>query len=44
MWGKREIHTWFWYGNVGERDHLEDICVEGRIIMNLLFMGGHGLD
>jgi len=29
---------------VDERDHLEDICVEGRTIMELLFMGGHGLD
>jgi hypothetical protein len=27
-----------------ERDHLEDIHVEGWIIMKWLFVGGHGLD
>jgi hypothetical protein len=22
--GRREVHTGFWYGNLRERDHLED--------------------
>jgi hypothetical protein len=35
--GGRETHTWFCYGNVKERDHLEDLGVSGRVLtLNLL--------
>jgi len=44
VWGKREIHTRFWWGNVEERDHLEDIYIDGRRVIKSLFVGGHGLD
>jgi len=27
--GRRELHTGFWYGNLRERDHLEDPGVDG---------------
>ena len=27
----------FWWGNVGERDHLEDTGVDGRIILRWIF-------
>ena len=27
------MHTWFWWGNVKERDHLDDPGVDGRIIL-----------
>jgi hypothetical protein len=28
-----DVHTWFWWGNLGEGDHLEDLGVDGRIIL-----------
>jgi hypothetical protein len=28
-----KIHKGFWWGNLGERDHLEDLGVDGRIIL-----------
>jgi len=37
-----EVHTGFWWGNLRERDHLEDPGVDGRIILK--WMLGHGLD
>ena len=27
----------FWWGNLRERDHLEDLGMEGRIILKLIF-------
>jgi len=34
VWGKGEACTWFWLGNVRERDHLEDPGLDGRIILS----------
>jgi len=31
--GKRRMHTGFWWGNLKERDHLENPCVDGRVIL-----------
>ena len=31
--GEREVHTGFWWRNMRERGHLEDPCVDGRIIL-----------
>jgi hypothetical protein len=42
-----EIHTWFWWGNLMERDNLEDKDVEERIIFKWIFRkcyGGHWID
>ena len=34
MYGEREeVYTWFWWGNLKERDHLENPGIEGRIIL-----------
>jgi len=27
----------FWWGNLRERDHLEDLSTDGRIILKLIF-------
>jgi len=31
--GRGEVHTGFWWGNLTERDHLEDPGADGRIII-----------
>ena len=31
--GRKEMRTWFCWGNLRERDHLEDLSVAGRIIL-----------
>jgi len=32
-----EVHTGFWWGNLKEKDHLEDISVDLRIILKWTF-------
>jgi hypothetical protein len=44
--GREEVHTGFWWRNLREGDHLEDLGVDGRIILKSIFErlgGGHGL-
>jgi len=31
VWG--EVYIGFWWGNLGDRDHLDDPVVDGRIIL-----------
>jgi hypothetical protein len=31
--GKVEVYIGFWWGNLRERDHLEDTGIDGRIIL-----------
>ena len=31
--GKGVAHTWLWWGNRKVRDHLEDLGVDGRIML-----------
>ena len=31
------MHTGFWWGNLRERDHLEDLGIGGRIIIKRIF-------
>jgi hypothetical protein len=34
--GKGEVHTWFWWRELRERDNLEDICIDGRTLKSML--------
>ena len=29
-WGRREVHIELWWGNRREREHVEDLSVEGE--------------
>jgi len=35
--GRGEVYTGFWWGNLRERDHLEDRGVDGRIMLRWIF-------
>jgi hypothetical protein len=35
MW-KHEMHTKFWYGNMKDKNHMENLGVDGMIIQALL--------
>jgi hypothetical protein len=37
VWGKREVHRGFSWGDLGEGDHLGDPGIDGRIILKLIF-------
>jgi hypothetical protein len=45
--GTGVLHTGFWWGNLIERDHFEDVDVDGRIILKWILksrMRRYGLD
>jgi hypothetical protein len=33
VWETGEVHTGFWWGNLWENDHLEDMGIKWRIIL-----------
>jgi hypothetical protein len=35
--GRREVHTEFWWGNLKERDHLEDPSLYETVILRWVF-------
>jgi len=37
VWGRGEAYTGFWWGNPRERDHLEDLGIDGKIILRWIF-------
>jgi hypothetical protein len=41
MWGRGEAYAGFWWGNLRERDHLEDPGIDGRIILRWIFRKWH---
>jgi hypothetical protein len=32
IWGKEEVNPEFWWGNLIERDHIQNLGVDGRTI------------
>jgi hypothetical protein len=45
VWEKGEEHTGFWWWDLRERPHLEDLDADGNIILNWSYRSGmeHGL-
>jgi len=37
VWGRGEVYTGFWWGNLKERDHLDNPGINGRIILRWVF-------
>jgi len=37
VWGKGEVYTEFWWGNLSERDHLDYPGIDVRIIIRRIF-------
>jgi hypothetical protein len=42
MWGRGEVHTGFWRGDLKAKDLLENSGVDGRIILMWNFEKGDG--
>jgi len=36
VWETGEVHTGFWWGDLGEKDHLQDLGVDGRTAVNCI--------
>jgi hypothetical protein len=39
-WGRGEVHAGFWWGNLRDRDHLEDPVIDQRIISEYILKNG----
>jgi len=46
QWERRDMHTGFWREDPKERDHMEDLGEDGRIILKFVFkeLGHEGMD
>jgi hypothetical protein len=40
--GAGEVHTGFWRGDMRERDHLEDLGIDGRTILKWICKNWNG--
>jgi hypothetical protein len=36
IWGRRDIHTWSWWGNLKEIGHMNDLGIDRRIILKCI--------
>ena len=43
VWGREEVCTGFWWGNLRQRDNWGDPDVDGRIILRWIFRKWEGL-
>jgi hypothetical protein len=46
IWEREQVHAGLWWEGLRHRDHLEDLSINGRIILKHIFKkwdGGHGL-
>jgi len=37
LWATGDVRTGFWWGNLRERDHLKDPCIDRRLILKRIF-------
>jgi hypothetical protein len=37
VWETGDVHTGFWWGDLRERDHLEDLSIDEKIILKCIF-------
>ena len=44
IWGRGEVCTGFWWGNLRERDHRGDLDIDGRVILRRIFRKWEGVD
>jgi hypothetical protein len=42
VWKTGEVHTGFWWGDLREREHLENLGIGGRIILKWVFKEWYG--
>jgi hypothetical protein len=42
VWGKTEVDTAFWWGDLREGDHLGNRVVDGRIVLKWIFKKWYG--
>jgi hypothetical protein len=36
VWGRGEVRKGIWWVNLGEKDHLEDLGVDGRVMLECI--------
>jgi hypothetical protein len=46
VWGRGEVYTGFWWGKPEKNNQLEDLVMNGSILLKRIFLWdfGHGLD
>jgi len=37
IWETGKVHTGFWWGDLREKNHLEDLGIGGRVILKCIF-------
>jgi hypothetical protein len=43
LWVRKKLYTRFWWGNFMDRNHLEDLDVEGMVILTWMFKKWEGV-